>query len=511
MTRDSLSVFEEVLHDLAVVKAIPKHLANVRVNRDLTLQDLGLDSVDRMAIIAELEQRLGNTFPEHQDPPSTIKDVLSWIDSAESVPFEYRGENFDLADVIIRGRRLPLNDRLELCSDLIASVSREYAQSFTRLIEPPLDRKVTVRDPDGHVRRMLMFGSNNYLGLANHPTVIAAVKAAITKYGVGVGGAALLSGHTILHAELEHRLAAMKAAEDAVLFSSGYGAIVGVTAALAGTEDVVYYDQYSHASTADGLKMAKCKAIPFRHNDPASLRAAIETQSDHSELYVAVEGIYSMDGDIAPLDQILNVCSATGARLILDDAHGTAVLGKSGRGTAEHFGVEGKVDVSIGTLSKAFAVTGAFAAASKPVTTYLRYMARSHVFSTALPVVTVAAVLAGLDVLEKECEWLAKLHDNVRYLNKGFEALGIPCRSETPIFVLRVPTKVNMRAAAHRFHERGIFVNAVEYPAVARNEQRFRFSLMATHTQQDLDELLSTTDDVWRNLLNSHIGAVGKS
>ena len=505
-------MFEEVLHDLAVAKAIPNSLANVRVTLDLTVQDLGLDSVDVMAIIAELEQRLGTAFPEHRDPPSTVKDVLSWIDSPESVPLEYRGENFDLADVIIRGRRLPLNDRLKRCSDLIASLSREYAGSFTRSIEPPLDRKVTVRDADGHVRHMLMFGSNNYLGLANHPTVIVAVKAAITKYGVGVGGAALLSGYTVLHAELEDRLATMKAAEDAVLFSSGYGAIVGVTGALASSEDdVVYYDQYSHASTADGLKMANCKAIPFRHNDPASLRAAIETQSDHGEQYVAVEGVYSMDGDIGPLDQILNVCRATGARLILDDAHGTAVLGKSGRGTAEHFGVEGMVDVTIGTLSKAFAVTGGFAAASKPVTTYLRYMARSHMFSTALPVVTVAAVLAGLDVLENEREWLAKLHDNVRYLNKGFEALGIPCRSETPIFVLRVPTKVNMSAAARRFHERGIFVNAVEYPAVARKEQRFRFSLMVTHTQQDLDELVSTTDDVWRNLLNSHIRAVGKS
>src|SRR5262245_26642084 len=257
MTRDPLSVFEEILHDLVVAQAIPEHLAKVRITPDLTLQDLGLDSGDIMAIIAEVEQRLGTSFPEHQDPPSTIKDVLSWIDSAESVPSEYRGgENFDLADVIIGGRRLSLNDRLKRCSDLIASVSREYAGAFTRLIEPPLDRKVIVRDADGHVRRMLMFGSNNYLGLANHPKVIAAVQAAITKYGVGVGGAALLSGYTILHAELEHRLAAMKGAEDAVLFSSGYGGIVGVTAALAGPDDVVYYDQYSHASTADGLKMA---------------------------------------------------------------------------------------------------------------------------------------------------------------------------------------------------------------------------------------------------------------
>ena len=265
---------------------------------------------------------------------------------------------------------------------------------------------------------MLMFGSNNYLGLATHPYVCDYVKKAINKYGVGVGGPSLLNGYSTLMCELEERLSEIKHQEDTLIFSSGYNTNLGLIGGLFGQEEVILFDEYSHASFYDGLRLANTPNVKFKHNDTAELNALLndsELISGRSKV-VGVEGVYSMDGDLSPLDEILPLCKKNNAMLIVDDAHGTGVMGDNGNGTCEHFGFPNEIDIIMGTFSKTFSVSGGFISSSKPIISYLRYFARSYMFSASLPPVTIAAVLAGLDVIQKEPELRFRLHENVKYV-----------------------------------------------------------------------------------------------
>jgi glycine C-acetyltransferase len=266
-------------------------------------------------------------------------------------------------------------------------------------------------------------------------------------------------------------------------------------------EDLVVYDSYSHASFHDGIKMSGAQAVHFSHNDVELLSQTLErTESmKFKDRFVGVEGVYSMDGDVAPLDQIVEVCKRNNAILIVDDAHGTGVMGKKGSGTAEHFGLEGKVDITMGTFSKTFAVTGGFIAASKSIINYLRFFARSYMFSASLPPTVVATVLAALDVMEKEPELHQKLQDNINYTASCLMQLGFPANTLTPIFPLRVPVEMNIRDASFEFHQKGIFVNSIEYPAVPKSQQRFRISVIASHTKDDIDRLMEVISEIWRN------------
>jgi len=414
---------------------------------------------------------------------------------------EYRGgENFDLRHILIQGRSLLLSDKLQMFDSFLQGLKARQEQLCMRQIVSAADREVKVIDPfDGAVRTMLMFGSNNYLGLANHPYVRQKVNEAISRYGIGIGGPPLLNGYSLLHRRLEERLADLKGTEDALIFSSGYGANVGLVAGLMNANDTVFYDTYSHASFCDGMKMAGSRSMHFRHNDVADLTTMLQKEHSpgHGDTYVGVEGVYSMDGDLSPLDKLVPLCRQNNALLILDDAHGTGVLGATGRGTAEHFGVEGQVPITMGTFSKVFAMTGGFIASSKSIVEYLRYFARPYMFSASLPPVTIASVLAGLDVLEKERELLVQLRANVRYFTNGLLERGFAIESQSPIIPLRVPTGMNIRRAAYQFHQQGIFVNSIEYPAVPLAQQRFRVSMMSTHTTGDIDRLLSAIDEVW--------------
>ncbi len=411
------------------------------------------------------------------------------------------GENFDLRQVLLSGRSRSLDERTALFGRFLGNLSAERENLCLRTVASPSDREVLVIDPEtGTTRRMLMFGSNNYLGLANHPLVREQAETAIRKYGTGVGGPPLLNGYTVLHRRLEERLAALKGAEAALLFSSGYAANVGVLSGLLNSGDTVVYDEYSHASFCDGLKMAGARALRFPHNELcicASLLADRRPAAG-SDLYVGVEGLYSMDGDCPPLDRMIALCRQAGARLIVDDAHGTGVLGKHGRGAAEHFGVEGCVDITVGTFSKTFTATGGFVAASRPVVEYLRYFARSYMFSASLPPVIAATVLAGLDVMEHEPELLSALRENSRYAREVLAPFGIPAGSGGPIIPLKVSAGMNIRQMSKRFHDLGIFLNSVEYPAVPVTSQRFRVSLMATHTKEDIDRLADAAAIVWK-------------
>lgn len=412
------------------------------------------------------------------------------------------GENFDLRDILLSGRKMKLQEKTKFFDSFINDLLFNKQMLHLRCISSPADREVKVIDSyTGETKSMLMFGSNNYLGLANHPYVKEFVCKKIQKYGAGIGGPPLLNGYTSLHRELEERLAHLKGTEDAMIFSSGYGANVGLVSALMNNEDLVIYDSYSHASFHDGMKMSGVQAVHFSHNDVELLEQTLSrTESmNFKDRFVGVEGVYSMDGDIASLDKIVPVCKSNSAILIVDDAHGTGVIGSNGSGTAEHFGLEKEVDITMGTFSKTFAVTGGFVAASKSIVNYLRFFARSYMFSASLPPSVVAAVLASLDVMEREPELLNKLHENISYTANRLKKLGFPVNSLTPIFPLMVPADINIRKAAYEFHQKGVFVNSVEYPAVPKSQQRFRISIMGTHKKEDIDRLMEVIVEIWQN------------
>lgn len=410
------------------------------------------------------------------------------------------GENFDLRDILLQGRSLSLHMRVARFQNFLQDISSEGGNLYRRCLDSPADREVVIADPDtGAPRRMLMFGSNNYLGLAAHPYVLEQAARAVRQYGAGMGGPPLLNGHTTLHRELEGRLAALKGSEDAMIFSSGYAANVGLVSGLAGKNDMVMCDRYSHASFCDGIALSGAQPFLFPHNDLSQLAALLDNAAarPHTDIYVGVEGVYSMDGDLAPLDKILPMCKRYGAHLIVDDAHGTGMMGSHGRGTAEHFHVEGDIPITMGTFSKVFTATGGFVAASKAIIDYLRFFARSYMFSASLPPATIATVLAGMDVIEREPERITALQQNIAAAAHGLQNLGFTIPSASAILPLRVPRGMDIRKASQAFHERGIFLNSIEYPAVPVSQQRFRISMMATHTQDDIDLLLRAVDEVW--------------
>ena len=395
--------------------------------------------------------------------------------------------------------RLPLSDRTRSFSLFLNDLKARGEHSYFRLVSSPAGREVTVLDAEtGAPTQLLMFASNNYLGLANHPYVRQKVKETIGTYGVGVGGPPLLNGYTKKMNELEERLAHFKHQEDALIFSTGFAANLGLMAAVTGPDDAIVFDALSHASLLDGLKLSDALHEKVAHNDVAALEKALSQHAaSAAQLFVAVEGVYSMDGDLAPLDRIVPLCKKYKALCLLDDAHGTGVLGSDGSGTAAHFGLEGEIDVSMGTFSKAFAVTGGFIAASREVVQYLRYFARSYMFSAALPPMNLAAVLAGIEVIEREPERRLRLLEQAEYAREKLGGFEFYARPQAAIIALKAPQWLDIRRANRALYQRGIFLNAIEYPAVAHHVQRFRISLMADHTRSDIDRLVSAIEDVW--------------
>lgn len=395
--------------------------------------------------------------------------------------------------------QLGLADRTQTFTDWIDAERRTGTDGLLfRKVLGPTDREVLVQGHRGAPRPMLMFGSNNYLGLATHPDVVARVQEAVTAYGAGVGGPPLLNGYGPLHRQLEERLAALEGQEAALLYGSGYAANVGLLSALPSPSDLVLYDAHSHASFIDGIKLGRIEGRAFPHNDLRALDALLVAhRADHRDVFVNVEGVYSMTGDVARLDRITEICRRHDATLIVDDAHGTGVTGPGGEGTLAMFDAAGDVGAVIGTFSKAFAVSGGFVAADRDVIEYLRFFSRSYMFSASLSPAVCAAVLAGLDVMEREPEVHGRLVENAAYLAEGLRAQGFEADGITPIFSLPAPLGADVRAMAHAFDARDVFVNHVEAPVVPAREQRFRLSVSAVHTRDDLDRLLAAVAEVW--------------
>jgi glycine C-acetyltransferase len=418
-------------------------------------------------------------------------------------PLQENAENFSLQDFVGRGLGW---DTIEGKSTLFSPVFANMVNDdfIMREVVGQTGARMPVRDrKTGHVRDVVMLGSNNYLGLANEPYVIEKTIEAVRAFGVGCGGPPLLNGYTTLHLQLEERLAEFKHCEAAMLFSAGFMANLGWPTGLLGPSDVLIYDQQSHASLYDAIQLGRFEAVHFNHNDMDHLRRRlmqVRWKHAYTNVIVCVEGVYSMDGDVAPLPEIRRLCDQYAALLAIDDAHGTGVLGERGGGTPEHFGMEGNIDIVMGTFSKIFAVTGGFVAGKRDVINYMRLLSRPYMFSASLPPPVVGSVLAGLDFLRDHPERVKQLHENVAYLVDGLRAAGFETDVHTAIIPILVPAPINLHHVISRLFEEGIFVNGVEYPAVPRDRHRIRMSVMATLTRADLDYVIDKTAKVGREL-----------
>lgn len=355
-------------------------------------------------------------------------------------------------------------------------------------------------DVDG--RRVLNFCSNNYLGLANHPRLVAAAREVLTRYGVGPAAVRSIAGTLDLHLELERRLAAFKRVEAAVTFQSGFCANLAAIPALVGKEDIIFSDELNHASIIDGCRLSGARIVRYAHCDPNDLEQKIqEAQGTYRRGLVVTDGVFSMDGDIAPLDQIYAISSKYDLMLMVDDAHGEGVLGEGGRGIVDHFGLHGKVDVEVGTFSKAFGVVGGAVAGNNLVVEWLRQRGRPFLFSSAVPAADVAATIAAIDVLEESTELVDRLWENARYFKAEMRRLGFDTgQSVTPITPIMLGEAPLAQQFSRELFTEGVFAMAIGYPTVPKGKARIRVMLSAAHTRDDLDRGLEAFARVGKRL-----------
>jgi len=365
-----------------------------------------------------------------------------------------------------------------------------------RTISSPQGARLVV---DG--KPVLNFCSNNYLGLANHPRLVAAAQEAIQKYGIGPAAVRTIAGTMELHLELERRLAAFKRVEAVITFQSGFAANVGTLPALVSKEDVIFSDELNHASIIDGARLSGARVIRYAHVDPADLERVIKEAEGYRRALIVTDGVFSMDGDIAPLDKIYEVASANDLILMVDDAHGEGVLGQGGRGIVDHFHLHGKVDVEIGTLSKAFGVVGGLVAGNGRIIEWLRQRGRPFLFSSAVTVPDVAACLAAVDLLEESTELVDRLWENTRTFKAEMKRLGFDTGlSVTPITPVMLGEAPLAQQFSRELFEAGVFAMALGFPTVPRGKARIRVMISAAHAPEDLAQGLEAFEKVGKKL-----------
>ncbi|MCC7358582.1 MAG: glycine C-acetyltransferase [Anaerolineales bacterium] len=366
----------------------------------------------------------------------------------------------------------------------------------------------TINSPQGawlvvDGRRVLNFCSNNYLGLANDPRLVAAVKAAVDQYGVGPGAVRSIAGTMAPHIELERRLAAFKGVEAALTFQSGFNANLAVIPALVGKGDAIFSDRLNHASIIDGCRLSGAKIVPYDHCSPASLRAVIQAEraTGFRRGLIITDGVFSMDGDVAPLVEIQALAAAEDLLLMVDDAHGEGVLGPGGRGIVAHFDLHGQVEIEIGTLSKAFGVMGGVVAGSAVIIDWLRQRGRPFLFSSALTVPDTAACLAALAILEDSTALVDRLWANARYFQAALRQLGFDTGlSTTPITPIMLGEAPLAQQFSRALLTEGVFAMALGFPTVPKGKARIRVMISAAHSQADLDQGLAAFAKVGRDL-----------
>lgn len=351
-------------------------------------------------------------------------------------------------------------------------------------------------------QRALNFCSNNYLGLANHPHVVKAAKVAVEKFGVGPGAVRTIAGTMDLHVQLEQRMAAFKGVDAAITFQSGFNANLAVIPALVGKNDAIFSDELNHASIIDGCRLSRSRVIRYAHCDAQDLENKLNHhRDDYDRALVITDGVFSMDGDVAPLDKIYDVSKNYKVVLMVDDAHGEGVLGRGGRGIVDHFDLHGKVDVEVGTLSKAFGVVGGVVAGNPLVVEWLFQRGRPFLFSSAMTVPDTAACLASLDLLEQSTELVDKLWENTRYFKDGMKSLGFDIgESVTPITPVMLGEAPLAQQFSKELFENGVFATAIGYPTVPAGKARIRVMISAAHEKDDLDQGLEAFQHVGREL-----------
>ncbi|OGR97447.1 MAG: 8-amino-7-oxononanoate synthase [Elusimicrobia bacterium GWF2_62_30] len=361
-------------------------------------------------------------------------------------------------------------------------------------------------------KKFIMFGSNNYLGLANDPRMKKSAIEAVHKFGTGVAGSRFLNGNTILHMELERKLAAFKGREAALIYATGYQMNLGVVSALVGKGDFAIIDKLNHASILDGCRLSHGELRRFKHNDPENLDKVLKEIGPRHGKLVIVDGVFSMEGDIAPIPEISKVCKKYGARLMVDDAHATGVLGKRGRGTCEYFGLSHKeVDLVVGTCSKSFASVGGFAVGDADILHYIQHISRSMIFSAALPPSSVASIIKAIEIIEEEPQRIKKLWDNAAYLMKRFKDMGLNTgETKTPIIPVVIGDNEKTFMLWRMLYDNGLFTNPVVSPAVPPKRALLRVVATATHTREQLDRALNIFETCVKKVLGKKHAAAAR-
>lgn len=371
---------------------------------------------------------------------------------------------------------------------------------YFRVIQSEQDTEVLLDN-----KKVLMFGSNSYLGLTNHPKIKEAARSAISKYGTGCAGSRFLNGTLDIHLELENKLAAFTGKEAAILFSTGFQANLGILSCLTGRSDYLILDEYDHASIIDGSRLSFSRVIKYTHNNMDDLEQKLSNLPADAVKLIAVDGIFSMEGDIVKLPGLVEIADRYGANVMVDDAHSLGVIGKEGAGTASHFDLTDKVDIIMGTFSKSLASLGGFAAGDQVTIDYLKHRARSLVFSASMPPASVASVIAALDIIREEPERITQLWDNTRYAMSLLQENGFDTGvAESPIIPVYVRDNYKTFLLTKILQEEGVFVNPVVSPAVPSDSSLIRFSLMATHTFQQIDEAVEKLSKVAAKLGIQH-------
>jgi 8-amino-7-oxononanoate synthase len=350
-------------------------------------------------------------------------------------------------------------------------------------------------------RELVMLGSNNYLGLTSHPDVKAAAADALARYGTGCAGSRLLNGTLDIHVELEQRLAEFLGRSAVLIFSTGFQVNLGVLSCLLDRSDVAFLDKLDHASIIDGCRLGFGRSYKYRHNDMDDLEKKLRTVSDEKGKLIVVDGVFSMEGDLAPLPEIITLKRRYGARLMVDDAHGIGVFGERGRGTPEHFDVESEVDLVMGTFSKSLAAIGGFIAGDALVIEHIKHNARAAIFSAAPPPPSVAAATKALEIIKREPERRKRLWENTNYMKRELDGLGFDtCGSASPVIPLAIGDDMDAYQMTVKLQEAGVFANPVVSPAVPHGQAMIRTSYMASHTREHLDFALEAFARVGREL-----------
>lgn len=390
-----------------------------------------------------------------------------------------------------------MNDKkLEWIEKEIENLKEQGLYKHIRTIQSPVGAEIIV---DG--KKVLNFCSNNYLGFANHPELKKAAKEAIDKYGVGPAAVRTIAGTMDLHLELEKLLAEFKKAEDVISFQSGLIANISTIPALVGETDVIFSDELNHASIIDGCRLSKATVVRFKHADAVDLEKVIKENLNYPKKLIITDGVFSMDGDIAPLDKIVEVAEKYDCLTMVDDAHGEGVLGEAGRGIVDYYKLHGRVDVEVGTLSKAFGVVGGFVAGKKIIVDWLRQKARPFLFSSAATPADVAASIEAVKILSNSGSLVKKLWDNAKYFKSGLKKAGFDIgKSETPITPIMLGEAKLAMEFSKKLFAKGIFAVAIGYPTVPMGKARIRVMISAAHTRQHLDRALKIFTEVGQEM-----------